>query len=85
MQDPGIVKAVQSFRQSDWAFVAQATAATTVIGYFIGRSTYLHRPTAVMGGIIGASFGVAFGLQNSAGRLMGLVKNDVELEATKAD
>lgn len=83
--DPGVVKAIQKFRTQDWTTVAGATATTTVLGYYMGRSTYMHRPTAVMGGIIGFTFAVALGLQNSMGRLMGRVENALEVQASKAE
>lgn len=83
--DPGVWKSFQKFRGSDWAFVAQTTTAFTVIGYYMGRSTYLHRPTAFMGGFMGVTFGLAVGLQESLGRQMGLKENAFEVEAAKAE
>jgi hypothetical protein len=82
--DPGVVKGIQCFRTSDWVFVGSATAAYTIMGYFMGRSSYMHRPTAVAAGLIGLSFGICFGLQNSMGRQMGLVENQHEVELSKA-
>jgi NADH-ubiquinone oxidoreductase complex I, 21 kDa subunit len=73
--DPGVWKAFQNFRTDDWILVAEATAVTTVVGYFFGRNTYMHRPTAAAAGIVGGLFGITFGLQNSMGRLMGLREN----------
>ena len=51
---------------------------TTVMGYFMGRSSYMHRPTAVVAGITGFGFGICYGLQNSMGRQMGLCENEAE-------
>ncbi|MEM7345207.1 MAG: hypothetical protein AAF485_13260, partial [Chloroflexota bacterium] len=82
--DPGVVKGLQAFRTSDWMLVAAASATTTVMGFFMGKPTLLHRPTAVMAGLMGLGFGISFGLQNSMGRLMGLRENTEELEAAKA-
>lgn len=82
--DPGVWKSFQQFRSSDWAFVAQTTTAFTVLGYYFGRRTYLHRPTAFMGGFMGVTFGLAVGLQESLGRQMGLKDNEPELAAAKA-
>lgn len=83
--DPGVVKAVQKFRTFDWTRVGSATAFTTVLGYYFGRSTYMHRPTAVMGGIIGFTYAMALGLQDSMGRLMGRVENALEVQASKVE
>lgn len=82
--DPGVQKALQHFRSSDWAFVGGATVGFTVLGYFIGRPTILHRPTSAVTGLMGLSFGVCIGLQNSMGRLMGLCENTEEVNASKA-
>ena len=76
--DPGVWKCLQAFRTSDWVFTAQATGITTVMGYFMGRSSYMHRPTAVVAGITGFGFGICYGLQNSMGRQMGLCENEAE-------
>ena len=78
--DPGVWKCLQAFRTSDWMFTAQATGVTTVMGYFMGRSSFMHRPTAVVAGITGFGFGVCFGLQNSMGRQMGLCENEAECQ-----
>jgi len=80
--DPGVVESIQKFRTSDWILTAEATAATTVMGYFMGRSSFTHRPTSVAAGLIGLGFGICYGLQNSMGRQMGLLEN--EEEALKA-
>lgn len=82
--DPGVIKGIKLFRTSDWVFLGSATASYTVMGYFMGRSTYMHRPTAAMAGVMGLLFGLSFGLQNSMGRQMGLVENQQEVEASKA-
>lgn len=79
--DPGAWKCLQAFRTSDWVFTAQAASVTTVMGYFMGRSTFMHRPTAVVAGITGLGFGICFGLQNSMGRQMGLCENEAECKA----
>jgi hypothetical protein len=83
--DPGPWKGVKSFRSSDWTFLGQMTAVGTVMGYFMGRNTYMHRPTAVMGGFMGLTFGFTVGLQSSMCRLMGLQENEEEIAASKAN
>jgi NADH-ubiquinone oxidoreductase complex I, 21 kDa subunit len=84
-KDPGVAKSLQNFRTTDWQFVGAATAVNTVIGYYIGRTTYMHRSTAVAGGFIGVAFGLGIGLQNSMGRQMGLIENQLEVDASKAE
>jgi hypothetical protein len=82
--DPGVWKALQTFRTSDWLFTAQATGVTTVLGYFMGRSTFMHRPTAVAAGITGFGFGICYGMQQSMGRHMGLLENELEAQAVES-
>lgn len=77
--DPGVMQSLQNFRTSDWILTAEATAATTVMGYFMGRKSFMHRPTAVAAGLIGLGFGICYGLQNSMGRQMGLLENEEEV------
>jgi hypothetical protein len=83
--NPGPWKGLKWFRRSDWTFLASVTAAGTVLGYFMGRATYLHRPTAVMGGYFGLVFGTTIGLQNSMCRLMGMQENELEVAASRAE
>jgi hypothetical protein len=82
-RDPSISKCLKSFRTSDWTFVAGATAACTVIGYYMGRNTHTHRGTALVAGFTGVLFGVSFSWQNSLYRQLGLRENAAELEASR--
>jgi hypothetical protein len=83
--NPGPWKGLKWFRSSDWTFLGSVIAGGTVLGYYFGRGTYMHRPTAVMGGFFGLTFGITVGLQNSMCRLMGMIENEQEVAASKAE
>ena len=81
--DPGFWQTVQYFRTSDWQILGAASAGTMILGYYAGRPQYMHRPTMVVGGIMGAVFGFCHAYQSTSARLYGFRENAEEVAASK--
>jgi len=72
---------VSNFSASDAGVLAGATAVSAPIGYLAGLKTRTARPALAMAAAIGAAAGFCLAYQRSAGRLMGFLPNDREVEA----
>lgn len=75
------MECASGLRSSEWQFAGLLGAGSTVVGYYIGKPAFMHRPTAALAGVMGLFYGYCYGFQNSTGRLMGLRENGPELEA----
>ncbi|CAN8076929.1 unnamed protein product [Agarophyton chilense] len=76
--DPSFGKVMSSLRARDWQNAALATFVSLPFGYAAGRPVVM-RPSMYMAGVIGASFGLFLGFQNSFTRLTGYKENAVEI------
>lgn len=77
--DPSLGKVISSFRPRDWQHLVLATVVSLPFGYAVGRPI-LMRPSMYTSGLIGATFGMFLGFQNSFTRLTGYQDNKVEVE-----
>mmetsp|Transcript_8480 Transcript_8480/g.9861 ORF Transcript_8480/g.9861 Transcript_8480/m.9861 type:complete len:106 (-) Transcript_8480:244-561(-) len=82
--EPSISRVVSNFNASDWQTWAGSTAGTAVLGYLSTSGAYrMHRPSAVMGGIVGGLGGYMIAYQRSWGRLVGLNENSADVAANQ--
>ena len=72
---------VLHWRDAAEFILAGATAVSAPIGYLAGLKTRTARPALAMAAAIGAAAGFCLAYQRSAGRLMGFLPNDREVEA----
>jgi hypothetical protein len=60
--------------------VAGAVAVSAPVGFLAGLRTRTSRPALWAAGLIGATAGFCLAYQRSAGRLMGFLPNDREVD-----
>lgn len=77
--EPSVSDIVGAFRREDWQAVGLSGLAGAPIGYYLGHSVHLARPSMFMGIGLATTACLAVVLQNSAARLMGYMPNDQEV------
>ena len=77
---PVLLSPVSNFSATDAGVIAGATGVSAPIGYLAGLRTRTARPALWAAAAIGGAAGFCLAYQRSAGRLMGFLTNDKEVE-----
>jgi hypothetical protein len=70
-----------NMRGEDWNLLAKATVAGAPVGYYIGNKSYNTRQGMWVGMALTGTAALAYVIQTSAARLLGVLENGPEYKA----